>query len=132
MDIGVNMGNTHIDYANKKVKQVDALDAPDALSGFLEDDRVTCDTCQHCGTKDADEFIDLDRAKQLRSMGKRLGLKGDRFEQKGKWLRISWTEGHCAATGFSPQPSHLPHRCHLYCKATEKPSSVESDAWWLD
>jgi hypothetical protein len=106
--------------------------APVAPDCFLDDDRVTCQTCQHCGTKDADEFVDLDRAKQLRAMGKRLGMAGDKFEQKGKWLRIHWTEAHCAATGFSPQPNQLKHRCHLYCKATEQPSSVKSDAWWQD
>lgn len=126
------MGNTHIENPNKKVKQQVALDALVALPPFLDDDRVTCDTCQHRGTQQADEFIDLDRAKQLRAMGKRLGMAGDKFEQKGKWLRIHWTEACCHATGLSPQPDQLKHRCHLYCKASEKPSSVESDAWWQD
>lgn len=126
------MPNTHIKTANKKVSQFVALDALVALDEFVDDDRVTCVSCKHCGTREADEFVDLDRAKQLRSMGKRLGMKGDKFEEKGKWLRIHWTEAHCTATGFSPQPSQLKHRCHLYSKATAKPSSVESDAWWLD
>jgi hypothetical protein len=126
------MPNTHIKTPNKKVSQQVALDALVALSDFVEDDRVCCDSCQHCGTREADEFIDIDRARQLKSMGKRLGMKGDKFEEKGKWLRIHWTEAHCTATGFSPQPSQLKHRCHLYSKATAKPSSVESDAWWLD
>jgi hypothetical protein len=126
------MPNTHVKTPNKKVSQQVALDALVALSDFVEDDRVCCVSCQHCGTREADEFIDIDRARQLKSMGKRLGMKGDKFEEKGKWLRIYWTEAHCTATGFSPQPSQLKHRCHLYSKATEKPSSVESDAWWLD
>lgn len=126
------MGNTHIDYANKKVKQLDALHALDALTPFLDDDRVTCNTCQHHGTQEADEFIDLDRARQLRAMGKRIGMAGDKLEQKGKWLRLSWVEASCQATGFAPMPSQLPHRCHLYLKATAKPSSVESDSWWQD
>lgn len=126
------MGNTHIHNTNKKVKETGCTVALVALPPFLDDDRVTCDQCQHQGTQQADEFIDLDRAKQLRAMGKRLGMAGDKFEQKGKWLRIHWTEACCHATGLSPQPSQLKHRCHLYLKATAKPSSVESDAWWQD
>lgn len=126
------MGNTHIHNTNKKVKETGCTVALVALTPFLDDDRVTCDQCQHQGTQQADEFIDLDRAKQLRAMGKRLGMAGDKFEQKGKWLRIHWTEACCHATGFAPMPSQLPHRCHLYLKATAKPSSVESDAWWQD
>ena len=125
------MGNTHIENANRKVKQLDALYALDALTPFLDDDRVTCDTCQHRGTQPADEFVDLDKARQLRAMGKRLGMAGDKFEQKGKWLRIHWVEALCLATGFSPHPSQLKHRCHLYLEASKPPSSVESDAWWL-
>ena len=123
------MGNTHIKNPNKKVKQQVALDALVALPTFLDDDRVTCINCQHYGTIDADEFVELDRAKQLKSMGKRLGMAGDKFEEKGKWLRISWTQAQCQATGLSPQPSQLKHRCHLF---TQKPASVESDAWWQD
>ena len=132
MEIGRYMGNTHIENANRKVRHLVALDALDALKPFLDDERVTCDTCQHRCNQPADEFVDLDKARQLRTMGKRLGVPGDKFEQKGKWLRISWIEACCHATGFSPQPSQLKHRCHLYSKATVQPSSVESDAWWLD
>ena len=132
MDIRGYMGNTHIEYANKKVRHLVALDALDALTPFLDDDRVTCDQCQHRQETEADEFIDLDRAKQLKAMGKRIGMAGDKLEPKGKWLRISWVEASCQATGFAPMPSQLPHRCHLYCKATAKPSSVESEAWWQD
>jgi hypothetical protein len=126
------MANKHIENANRKVKQLVAPVAPVAPDDFLDDDRVTCDTCQHRGDQPADEFVDLDKARQLRTMGKRLGMPGDKFEQKGNWLRISWIEACCHATGFSPQPSQLKHRCHLYSKATALPSSVESDAWWLD
>lgn len=126
------MANIRIENPNKKVMQQVAPVAPVAPDDFLDDDRVTCGSCQHCGTQQADEFIDLDRAKQLRAMGKRLGMAGDKFEQKGKWLRIHWTEACCNATGLSPHPSQLKHRCHLYCKASEQPSSVESDAWWKD
>ena len=126
------MANIRIENTNRKVKQQVAPVAPVAPDCFVDDDRVTCINCQHCGTIDADEFVDLDRAKQLKSMGKRLGMKGDKFEEKGKWLRISWTQAHCHATGLSPQPSQLKHRCHLYSKATAQPSSVESDSWWLD
>lgn len=102
-----------------------ALVAP---AGFLDDERVRCNQCQHCDTKEADEFVDLDRAKQMRAMGKRVGMAGDKFEVKGKWLRVSWTEPYCHATGFSPIPGQQPHRCHVF---KEKPASVESDAWWL-
>lgn len=126
------MANTHIKTPNRKVRKQVAPVAPVAPEEFLDDDRVTCNTCQHCVTHQADEFVDLDRAKQLRAMGKRLGMNGDKFEEKGKWLRISWTEDQCTATGFSPMPSQLKHRCHLYLKATAKPASVESDAWWLN
>ena len=126
------MANKRIKTLNKKVSQQVAPVAPVAPDCFVDDDRVTCDSCQNCGTREADEFIDLDRARQLRSMGKRLGMAGDKFEQKGKWLRIHWTEACCHATGCSPQPSQLKHRCHLYSKATAQPSSIESDAWWQD
>lgn len=126
------MGNTHREYANKKVRHLVALDALDALTPFLDDDRVTCDQCQHRQENEADEFVDLERARQLRTMGKRLGMAGDKFEQKGKWLRIYWVEASCQATGLSPQPSQLLHRCHLYSKAIAQPSSVKSDAWWQD
>lgn len=126
------MANIRIENPNKKVMQQVAPVAPVAPDCFVDDDRVTCQTCQRCGTRDADEFVDLDRAKQLRAMGKRLGMKGDRFEEKGKWLRIHWTEAHCSATGFSPLPDQLRHRCHLYLESTKPPASVESDAWWLD
>jgi hypothetical protein len=135
MDIGRYMGNAHMKTPNEKVSQLVALDALVALVAlpeFVDDDRVTCDSCQNCGTREADEFIDIDRARQLKSMGKRLGMAGDKFEQKGKWLRIHWTEAHCSATGFPPLLGQLKHRCHLYCKATEQPSSVKSDAWWQD
>jgi hypothetical protein len=132
MEIRGNMGNTHIHNTNKKVKEIGCTVALVALSPFVDDDRVTCDQCQHRQETEADEFVDLERAKQLRSMGKRLGMAGDKFEQKGKWLRIHWTEASCQATGLSPQPSQLKHRCHLYSKATAQPSSVESDAWWLN
>ena len=132
MDIGRYMGNTHIHNTNKKVKEIGCTVALVALPPFLDDDRVTCDNCQHRVDQPADEFVNLDRAKELKAMGKRLGMAGDKFEQKGKWLRIHWTESHCHATGLSPQPSQLKHRCHLYSKSTDKPSSVESDAWWQD
>lgn len=125
------MANIRIENTNKKVKQQVAPVAPVAPDNFLDDDRVTCDNCQHRGTQPADEFVDLDKARQLRAMGKRLGMAGDKFEQKGNWLRISWIEASCEATGLSPQPSQLKHRCHLYLEASKPPSSVESDAWWL-
>lgn len=126
------MANIRIKTPNRKVSQQVAPVAPVAPDGFVDDDRVCCKSCQHCGTREADEFIDLDRARQLKSMGKRLGMAGDKYEQKGKWLRVHWVEACCNATGFSPQPSQLKHRCHLYSKSTDKPSSVESDAWWQD
>lgn len=122
------MGKIHIKTPNKKVSQLVAPVAPVAPDGFLDDDRVSCTKCQHCGEREADEFVDLDRARQLRAMGKRLGMKGDKFQEQGKWLRISWTESYCHATGFSPIPGQQLHRCHLFA---EKPASVESEAWWL-
>jgi hypothetical protein len=126
------MANIRIENANRKVKQQVAPVAPVAPDDFLDDDRVTCTNCQHCETRQADEFVDIDRARQLKSMGKKLGMAGDKFEEKGKWLRIYWTEAYCSATGFSPLPGQLKHRCHLYSKATAQPSSVKSDAWWQD
>jgi len=122
------MGNTHIKTPNRKVRKQVAPVAPVAPDGFLDDDRVRCSQCQHCGEREADEFVNLEWARQLRAMGKRLGMKGDKFQEQGKWLRISWTEPYCQATGFSPIPGQQLHRCHLFA---EKPASVESEAWWL-
>ena len=122
------MGNTHIENANKKVMQQVALVALVALPTFLDDDRVCCNNCQHQGEQQADEFVDIDKAKQFKTMGKKLGMPGDKFEQKGRWLRIYWTEAHCHATGLSPLPGQLKHRCHMF---QAKPAAVESDSWWL-
>jgi hypothetical protein len=132
MDIRENMGNTHIQNTNKKVKEIGCTVALVALDTFVDDDRVCCNTCQHCETRQADEFIDIDRARQLKSMGKKLGMAGDKFEEKGKWLRIYWTETYCSATGLSPQPSQLKHRCHLHLESSKPVASVESDSWWLN
>ena len=126
------MANKHIENPNRKVKQQVAPVAPVAPDLFLDDDRVTCTNCQHCENRQADEFIDIDRARQLKSMGKRLGMAGDKFEEKGKWLRIYWTEAYCSATGFSPQPNQLKHRCHLHLESSKPVASVESDSWWLN
>ena len=128
MDKDVKMGNTHIHNTNKKVKELGCTDALVALPDFLDDDRVRCNHCRHCDTREADEFVDLDRAKQMRAMGKRVGMSGDKFEVKGKWLRVSWTEPYCHATGFAPIPGQQLHRCHLF---EPKPASVKSDEWWL-
>ena len=122
------MGNTHVKTPNKKVSQLVAPVAPVAPAEFLDDDRVRCNQCRHCDTREADEFVDLDRARQMRAMGKKVGMTGDKFEVKGKWLRVSWIEPYCPATGFPPIPSQQLHRCHLF---EPKPASVESDAWWL-
>jgi hypothetical protein len=126
------MANKHIENPNRKVMQQVAPVAPVAPDLFLDDDRVTCSNCQHCETRQADEFIDIDHARQLKSMGKRIGMAGDKFEEKGKWLRIHWTEAYCSATGFSPQPSQLKHRCHLHLESSKPVASVESDSWWLN
>jgi hypothetical protein len=126
------MANKHIENPNRKVMQQVAPVAPVAPDLFLDDDRVTCTNCQHCKTRQADEFLDIDRARQLKSMGKRLGMAGDKFEEKGKWLRIHWTEAYCSATGFSPQPSQFKHRCHLHLESSKPVASVESDSWWLN
>jgi hypothetical protein len=45
---------------------------------------------------------------------------------------VTWKEFECQATGLSTQPLDLRHRCHLHLESSKPPSSVKSDAWWLD
>lgn len=114
---------------NKKVKEIGYPDPLVTLSGAGRadtDQRVTCDPCQHRTVVEADEFIAIDKARQIRLMGRRVGMAGDKFEQRGNWLRIYWDEPQCKITKIMPMPDGVLHHCH-FANVSE---TQKEESWW--
>lgn len=69
--------------------------------------------------------MDLKKAKKMKAMGKRVGLRGDKFEEMGKWLRIYWSEPRCKISKKLTFPDDVWHNCHL----VNMKENTE-DKWW--
>lgn len=87
---------------------------------------ATCNACQHREVVEAEEFMDLKAAKKMKALGKRLGMSGDKFEEIGKWLRISWSEPRCKISKQLTFPDDVWHNCHLVNAQKEN----KEDKWW--
>ena len=87
---------------------------------WVEDDRVLCSNCANAVNVECKQSMPAEQME-----------KHDVAKVRNGWATVTWREWQCQATGMSTQPFDLKHRCHLYSKAIDKPSSVESDAWWL-
>lgn len=100
---------------------------------WVEDDRVLCSQCDHAKLVDCKQSMPAEQMEKHRKVNaKPLQWMFDVAKVRNGWATVTWKEWQCQATGMATQPLDLKHRCHLYSKATAKPSSVESDAWWLD
>jgi len=112
-------------------KSLEKKPAPCTLH-FVEDERVTCGTCRLASKVEASEFIGLKKAREIKAQGKPIGMAGDKKEVAGKWLKLSWQEWQCLATGAAALPLDLPHHCHMFVDrdAATPAESVESTAWW--
>lgn len=60
----------------------------------------------------------MDRARTLKAAGKRIGFEGDRIEQQGDWLVISWRTVACRLgqhqdPTIHPMPDGVLHRCRF-------------------
>jgi hypothetical protein len=100
---------------------------------WVEDDRVLCGQCDHAQMTDFKQSMPAEQMEKHRKVNaKPLQWMFDVAKVRNGWATVTWKEWQCQATGMSTMPFDLKHRCHLYCKATAQPSSVESDAWWLD
>ncbi len=100
---------------------------------WVEDDRVLCQNCANAVNVDCKQSMPAEQMEKHRKVNaKPLQWMFDVAKVRNGWATVTWKEWQCQATGMATQPLDLKHRCHLYSKATAKPSSVESDAWWLD
>lgn len=99
-------------------------------SALLDDERVICRSCLHASKVEVCEFVSLKKAKQLKDAGQRVGMVGDKQEVVRGWLKLSWQEWQCQASGTLTMPLDLKHRCQLYSSAKTETVSVESD-WWV-
>jgi hypothetical protein len=104
----------------------------DSTEHFVDDERVTCNTCSHASKVEGSEFVSLKKAKELKAQGKQVGMAGDVQTVAGAWLKLSWQEWQCQTLGVPAMPLDLPHHCHLHCNAKTAAVSVESPAWWQD
>ena len=109
-------------YVKKKVKQLDAPVAP-----LHPPTWTSCDDCGQREVVEVSELVDLVRAKKMREMGKRLGMKGDRFETVGKYLKIIWNEPRCKISRKITFPQGVWHNCELVEAGRDE---VEGDKWW--
>jgi hypothetical protein len=100
---------------------------------WVEDDRVLCGQCDNANLVDCRQSMPAEQMEKHRKVNaKPLQWMFDVAKVKNGWATVTWKEWQCQATGMSTQPLDLKHRCHLYSKATVQPSSVKSDAWWID
>lgn len=118
------------------------------------DERVVCNGCPHSFDRTEKESVHLDKAKVMRAAGKRLGFDGDKIEQQGEWVSISWRAVACKlgqhlTPPIHPMPAGVLHRCSFvkppgYAemhqpketlqraakRATEASSAKASKDWW--
>lgn len=114
------------------------------------DDRVVCNGCPHRVERMDKESVHMDRVRKLQASGKRIGFDGDRIEQQGDWLVISWSTVACKLgqhqdPAIHPMPDGVMHRCSFIkppgYEQTRKPdatpqqpvkASVEASSgdWW--
>ena len=87
---------------------------------------TSCDDCKHRKVAEVEEFVDLKAAKKMKALGKRLGMNGDKFEETGKWLRISWSEPRCNISKQLTFPDGVWHNCHL----VNLQENNAEDNWW--
>ena len=102
-------------------------------ANWVEDDRVLCQNCANAVEVDCKQSMPAEQMEKHRKVNARpLQWMFDSAKVRNGWATVTWKEWQCQATGMAAMPMDLKHRCHLYCKATAKPSSVESEAWWQD
>ena len=102
-------------------------------ANWVEDDRVLCQNCANAVEVDCKQSMPAEQMEKHRKVNARpLQWMFDSAKVRNGWVTVTWKEWQCQATGMAAMPMDLKHRCHLYCKATAKPSSVESEAWWQD
>lgn len=117
-------------YTNKKVKEIGVTGVQGGTgvtAGVFE-----CRECQLASSVEVDEFVDIELAKRMRKMGKRVWFDGDRFEVKGKWLRVYWDQRVCSVDGQPCLPDGVMHRCP-HTKAIERKvakGSEQPQGWW--
>ena len=100
---------------------------------WVEDDRVLCSNCANAVNVECKQSMPAEQMEKHRKVNAvPLQWMFDVAKVRNGWATVTWREWQCQATGMSTQPFDLKHRCHLYSKASEQPSSVESDAWWQD
>ena len=100
---------------------------------WVEDDRVLCSNCANAVNVDCKQSMPAEQMEKHRKVNAvPLQWMFTNAKVRNGWATVTWREWQCQATGGATQPFDLKHRCHLYSKAIDKPSSVESDAWWQD
>lgn len=113
------------------------------------DDRVVCNGCPHRIERMDKESVHMDRARTLEAAGKRIGFDGDRIEQQGDWLVISWRTVACRLgqhqdPTIHPMPDGVLHRCRFIkppgyeqmhhpektLQQASNPAQTASEDWW--
>ena len=96
------------------------------------EDRVTCDTCPHMGTREASENLHKDQVMKSRRLGHKVELPGDVATKRGQWLTLTWRESYCTVTDLPAMPKGMKHRCPLAPKpgsALPAPDATTKE-WW--
>lgn len=101
---------------------LDALDALVALPTW-----ACCAACKHREVVEDSELVNLAHAKKMKAMGKRLGLDGDKFEEVGRWLKVSWKEPRCKVSKKLCFPDDVWHNCYL---VNSKQKDNKEENWW--
>lgn len=102
-------------------------------ANWINDDRVLCGQCDNAKLVDCKRSMPAEQMEKHRKVNAvQLQWMFSNAKVRNGWATVTWREWQCQATGMATMPMDLKHRCHLYCKASEQPSSVESDAWWQD
>lgn len=102
------------------------------------DDRVLCAGCPHQSNREASEFLDYEKAKDIRDNGGKVQHPGDRVEHVGRWLKMSWDESYCTVTDLPTITKGMMHRCqHIkppgypaQQAAQNAPQSAKEGNWW--
>jgi len=123
--IPIGMSPLSLSHAAKK------NEAP-AANSWTPSDRVECADCGNTVYEEGHESVEIGKATYMRKLGKPLGFPGDRIDQRGQWVRVSWDEKRCAIKGTPLMPNGFKHRCDYFkpikrlTKLANKPDEVNS------
>jgi len=96
---------------------------------LVEDERVFCHQCSNAVEVDMKQSMSAEQMEKHRKVNaKPLQWMFDQAKIRNGWATVTWSEHQCSQTGLAAFPTDVKHRCHLF---QAKPTTVESEAWWL-